>query len=324
MKKHPQFLNVDFYIFSQVPLKHLKAHFEHVGLSILYAGQNHYAAAHEFGDAQYLISAEVNTSVRCLSILEDFVAVIAGLSQAAKRDWDRKLGLVLDLGFNIPEEARTLSVDVSRDILALAQHLNASLRVTTYLVAESEWDENHGLQQFIKQSELDSERWELNTHRKYLRLLQLPQEQIDALWHTQIPHYALSIHDHVLTHEECLAHFMFYGAIKTDAQRLEYEAFEKSMGLLFQRLFESTPMLMASMDEDSTVCQRIESLEALLQSVVHELRTEAREHCFLLPEYRTVIEPGFDLTWSLRLYAPVNTSVIQWAQQVGVHVIEMS
>lgn len=323
MKKRPQFLNVDFDIFSQVPLRHLKAHFEHVGLSILYAGENHHTAAHEFGDAPYLLSAEVNTSVLCLSILEDFVAVIAGLSEAAKKDWDCKLGLVLDLGFNIPEEARTLSVDVSQDILALAQHLNASLRVTTYLVTESEWDKDHGQQQFIKQSELDSERWELNTHRKYLRLLQLPQAQSDALWQTERPYRALSIHDHVLSHEECLAHFMFYGAIKTDVQRLEYETFEKSMGLLFQRLFETTPILITSLDEASTACQRIESLEALLQSVVHELRTEAQEHCFLLPEYRTVIEPGFDLTWFLCLYEPINTSVIQLAQQVGVHVIEV-
>lgn len=157
-QKTPQFLNIDFQIFSQTQLKHLIAHFEYMDMSVLYADQNHFGPEHEFGNSSALLAVEVNTSVRCESILEDFTGIIENLSADAKRDWEQRDGLILDFGFNVPQESKASSVDLPQTILVYAQKLEASVRITTYLESASDWNVEHEWKQAQLQSQLNKAR----------------------------------------------------------------------------------------------------------------------------------------------------------------------
>ena len=153
--KKPQFRSVDFELFSSQAPAYLLRHFDRMGLSILYADKNYFEPEYEYGNSTYLISVEINSSVLCERILEDFLALIAALSGKAKKDWENREGLILNLAYTLCEEQHASHMDLPRSLLKQAQSLEASIQITTYNESEVEWDDDHVEEQIALQAELD-------------------------------------------------------------------------------------------------------------------------------------------------------------------------
>ena len=161
---------------------------------------------------------------------------------------------------------------------------------------------------------------ELETYRVALNRLKYDASPtIPAL--SEQNHCSLSIHNHVLSHDECLAHFMFFKNISSPQQMAEYRAFERKIKGFFRLLFESTPIFVAFTQNEPFKYKRIKNYPQFRKYVVHELRKERNHHDFLLPEYRTLIRSNFDLTWPITRYTPFCEDVLAFAREAGVHIL---
>lgn len=154
---NPQFLNIDFDIFTSVLPKYLIRHFDRLGISFLYSDKNHYSETHEFGGSKYLMSLEVNFSSDAEAILSDFTNIVQNLHGQMKDDWNNIDGLVLDFGYNILENQSPNMIVLSSNILRMASNLHALIKITTYNMPEEQWEYDSGKTTLKDQINLDSE-----------------------------------------------------------------------------------------------------------------------------------------------------------------------
>ncbi len=153
----PQFLNIDFDIFTSVLPKYLIRHFDRLGTSFLYSDKNHYSETHEFGGSKYLISLEVNSSSDAETILAHFTNIVQNLHGQMKDDWNNIDGIVLDFGYNILESQSPNMIVLPSNILKMASDLNAFIKITTYNMPEEQWEFKSGKIKLKAQEILDSE-----------------------------------------------------------------------------------------------------------------------------------------------------------------------
>ncbi len=130
----------------------------------------------------------------------------------------------------------------------------------------------------------------------------------------------ISFYDHSLSHEECLNTFMFFGGINNPEQLEQYLEFENKMIAFYEHLLSKNRVFLAFEGKNKIGMKRIRD-KAKLQKIVRQgLRRERRDFQFLIPKFRTLIMPGFDLTWQVFLYEPDDLTILKMAQEQGIPV----
>lgn len=127
----------------------------------------------------------------------------------------------------------------------------------------------------------------------------------------------LSYHPRVLTEAECQTNKMFYKQFVNTGELKLYEIFELKLVSVFKKIFSNTG---ESYLYNSNGLAKIQNENMITQQIQKSLRIEEGV-LLLFPEKQTIISTGYDLTWDVFSWIPLEDNlIIETLKKHNVHV----